>query len=223
MKNEITIKSIQKLKCELTSNEFENIRSQIDTIFWQTSGRSTFSSDYERQSFYNGYLGYYLENYGHLFLVAFANKSSHTSETPSKKFTVAGYICGAFGDKASKEASLFHPYLKAFQFAYEKYPAHLHINLCSKERGRGTGSLLLKEFENRLQEFSVRGVHLITLENAKNVSFYEKNGYMPIRTHNESSATLLCMGKTLPPKENMEIPRVEMTSVDTGTAVDEVM
>jgi len=61
---------------------------------------------------------------------------------------------------------------------YEKYPAHLHINIVSQNQNSGIGFLLLKEFEKHTLLNNINGIHLETTNrNIKAVPFYLKNDY----------------------------------------------
>ncbi len=58
------------------------------------------------------------------------------------------------------------------------YPAHLHIDILDFYQRRGTGSKLLKKFENHLCEHNIEGVHLGTSSyNKKAIQFYYKHGF----------------------------------------------
>ena len=66
---------------------------------------------------------------------------------------------------------------------YDRYPAHLHINLLPDCQRRGAGSELLTLFESRVRSAGAPGIHLVTSErNLKAVPFYRKHGYAPERT-----------------------------------------
>jgi len=66
---------------------------------------------------------------------------------------------------------------------YDRYPAHLHINLLPACQSRGAGSELLALFESRVRAAGARGIHLVTSErNLKALPFYRKHGYAPERT-----------------------------------------
>lgn len=80
------------------------------------------------------------------------------------------------------------------------YPGHLHINLTSKARGKGVGSLLMKTMEMKLKSEGVKGVHLgVMSDNEKAVTFYKKNGFKLIKKHilGTDLSTVLFMGKIL--------------------------
>lgn len=159
---------------------------EIKDIFFEASARRDFSSVTEKEEFYEKYLGIYLKefpSYGFYFL--------HEEK-------VGGYIVGA--PSTLDHLSLFSsalPYLELFKEFFESYPAHLHINLSSVVRGMGFGSLLLAHFEQHLKHQKIDGVHLITAKTARNVHFYEQNGYSFRVQRVFGERVLLLLGKSL--------------------------
>lgn len=64
---------------------------------------------------------------------------------------------------------------------YNKYPAHLHINILSEYQRYGIGSRLIEKFEQHMKENKVHGIHLRTSNNNhKALPFYIKHGYNKI-------------------------------------------
>lgn len=64
---------------------------------------------------------------------------------------------------------------------YEKYPAHLHINILPEYQHLGIGSKLIDIFESHVKNNKINGVHLRTSnKNIKAVPFYERKGYKVI-------------------------------------------
>ena len=147
----------------ITNYKSEDL-SELNQIFWETSVKKDFKDQAERESFYYKYLGYYLENFPTLCFVA---KDSHNK--------VLGYICASLVNTATE------------------FPAELHINCSSHAQGKGVGSKLLAYLETKLIELKVPGVHLKTGVKARNVSFYVKNGYLELATHEN----ILSLGKKL--------------------------
>jgi ribosomal protein S18 acetylase RimI-like enzyme len=67
----------------------------------------------------------------------------------------------------------------AMDDVFERYPAHLHINLLAGHQRGGAGSVLLDLFEARVRAAGVGGIHLSTSErNVKALPFYRKHGYV---------------------------------------------
>ncbi|MBY0516256.1 MAG: GNAT family N-acetyltransferase [Bacteriovoracaceae bacterium] len=154
----------------------ESDLEQVQEIFWETSTRDQFNSIDERFAFQNFYLNSYFSK---ICLVA---ESSNQ---------ILGYILG------STESSSDELHLKIFEDCYEQFPAHLHINCHESARGLGVGSRLVSALEERLRSLGVKGLHLITASGARNVSFYEKNGFVQRVERIFNGKSLLLLGKTL--------------------------
>ena len=80
------------------------------------------------------------------------------------------------------------------------YPAHLHINLTSKARGKGVGSMLIKSMEKNLISNGVTGVHLgVMSDNESAIGFYKKNGFKVLKKQilDSDTVSVLFMGKIL--------------------------
>lgn len=105
---------------------------------------------------------------------------------------VLGYIFGSL--KLDKDN---HPYYKLINDELSFYEAHLHINCLPGYEGQGIGSKLLMALENELALRSVKGVHLVTLDGAKNVQFYLKNNYQTLTSVTHNGVSLLFLGKKL--------------------------
>ncbi|MFX0090519.1 MAG: GNAT family N-acetyltransferase [Candidatus Hodarchaeota archaeon] len=64
---------------------------------------------------------------------------------------------------------------------YEKYPAHLHIDILPEYQRKGIGSRLMQVFEQHMRDLGVPGIHLGTSNhNTKALPFYKKQGYQII-------------------------------------------
>lgn len=161
-------------------------------VFRQTASVSCFPDPAARDEFYFKYFGYYWENARELFCVA-------TDEEG-----VAGYICGVADTRVHRNLYPISPHVPLFDDLYDEYPAHLHINVHERTRGRGVGAMLIQVLEAALRSSEahpVRGLHLVTEPTARNVSFYLRNGF----THTVERALvpeihgyrLLFMGKKL--------------------------
>jgi GNAT superfamily N-acetyltransferase len=59
-----------------------------------------------------------------------------------------------------------------------------HLAVCDEERGKGLGSLLMEQIESLLhQRGCIRAYLLVTNENLKAMSFYEKRGWSEMDLH----------------------------------------
>lgn len=77
------------------------------------------------------------------------------------------------------------------------YPAHLHIDLQERARGRGLGRLLVERLLEELRGREVAGVHLgVDSDNGKAIGFYEHLGF---RVVDQEPGGLL-MGQRLDPQ-----------------------
>jgi len=148
----------------LTGTRLEAVTGGAEGIFWETAHTTDFESDDERARFQWRYFGYYLEHAPEMTFVA--------CDTD-----VLGYICGVADTRGHRELYEIAPHVPVFDDLYDRYPAHLHINLTAAARGRGVGGQLLRAIEERARNYGAPGIHLVTSVGARNVSFYRKNGY----------------------------------------------
>jgi GNAT superfamily N-acetyltransferase len=166
-------------------------------VFWETANRREFAADEQRSAYRRMYFDYYWEQAPELFLLALG-PTSEPAEPPQ----VLGYVCGVADTRRHGELYELAPHIRLFDDLYERYPAHLHINLTAASRGRGLGSELISALEDRLtgrvalaevtdrggSEPSQRaaspaaipapGLHLVTAAGARNTRFYRKNGFV---------------------------------------------
>ncbi len=138
-------------------------RQRLKEIFFETSTRVNFSNECERESFFQIYLGHYLDNY---FEYTFVLEGSER---------VLGYICAC--PNSYKDSYLYEElsHYGLFEDLYTLYPAHLHINLTQQAQGKGGGGKLIEALITELQKHQCQGIHLITAPTARNRSFYLKN------------------------------------------------
>jgi GNAT superfamily N-acetyltransferase len=152
----------------------------VQEIFWETTTRTQFASINERVEFQEKYLESYLSQ---ISLVAELNS------------VVVGYIVAA--PTTSQDGAYWSEHLSLFADLYERYPAHLHVNCAEEARGHGIGSRLVERLESDLTGLGVGGLHLITLAGARNVSFYQKLGFLHKVERLWNGKPLLFLGKTL--------------------------
>lgn len=158
---------------------------QIKEIFFMSSDKKTFLNDEDKANFFKKWCGDYIELFPEYVFLAIRNETE-----------LLGYLTGV-DDTLSALDVLKVPGLKVFEDLYQEYPAHLHINAHEKSRGLGVGSELVLSFEKILREKKVVGLHLITSENARNTSFYKKNGFLYHELRKLNSYELFFMGKQL--------------------------
>jgi GNAT superfamily N-acetyltransferase len=76
------------------------------------------------------------------------------------------------------------------------YPAHLHIDLQERARGKGFGRVLIERLLDDLRARGVAGVHLAVDErNANGIAFYEHLGFVEVA---RSTGSVL-MGRSIGP------------------------
>ncbi|MCR9203133.1 MAG: GNAT family N-acetyltransferase [Halobacteriovoraceae bacterium] len=159
-----------------------HLLKEVKEVFFESSSVINFSSNEEKELFYQKWLGEYIDQFGEYFFVA------------TEGNTFLGYIIGC-------PDSLGHPELKqplvGLEEDYLSFPAHLHINCHHRSRGKGIGGILLKALENQCRARGLKGLHLITKKGEKNVGFYLKNGYGEIRSKTVNDVELLLLGKNL--------------------------
>ncbi|MFN3743399.1 MAG: GNAT family N-acetyltransferase [Hyphomicrobiaceae bacterium] len=163
----------------------ESLR-EIERIFFLSSGRASFASDAARAAFHERWLGrYLLHDRAHAF-VARAGDGS-----------VAGYLIGSLDDPAGADRFDDISYFADFADLTARYPAHLHVNLDPAWRCQGIGARLVERFAEHAAARRVAGVHIVTGGAARNVSFYRRCGFAPLRTCAWEGGTVLFMGRAL--------------------------
>lgn len=167
-------------KIEIISQGSAKDYEEVARVFFESSSVKTFASQEDKDKFQYKYLDYYRVNHPEYFFFYKENE-------------VFGYICGAAS--YDQECLELHSYLAEFRAGTENFPAHLHINLTESSRGNGIGSKLVAAFEARLKEDGITGCHLITTPDARNVSFYERNGYQERVVRKINDIDLLLLGK----------------------------
>ncbi len=165
-----------------------NVNRYIDIIrqiFFSTSNKQTFTDKKSKEQFFYTWCGIYLTTCIDFFYL-YMNEQN----------TPLGYLAGHPGPTIS-EKKISYPGMILFEKQITPFPAHFHINLDKNFRGFGAGTSLVKTFNEKLTSKKVRGVHIITTEKAKNISFYKKNGFVPIELKRSNKLNLLLMGKNI--------------------------
>ena len=156
---------------------------EIKEIFFESSTKKTFKDDAEKEGFFYKYLGFYLEHFPELCLVAVDEK-------------VLGYVVTSPKSDSSELLSI-QPHLKTFEEYFNRFPAHLHINCHADSRGKGVGSKLISETEMKLQGMKIKGLHIMTGPDAANQKFYKKLGFNFQVVQDFNGSSILFMGKEL--------------------------
>lgn len=156
---------------------------EIREIFFESSTKKTFKDEAEKEAFFYKYLGFYLEHFPELCLVAVDKK-------------VLGYVVCSPESNLSDLVKL-QPHLKNFERYFNKFPAHLHINCHADSRGQGIGSKLIVETEKKLGAMNIKGLHIMTGNDAANQGFYKKLGFNFQVVEDFQGSHILFMGKEL--------------------------
>ena len=167
--------------------------SAIETVFWETANKTRFDTTAERERYRRSYMDHYWETAPELFLLALRSQQ------------VLGYVCGVADTRKHVQLRRLADsagHIELFADLYDRFPAHLHINLTAASRGQGLGGRLVRALEERLRhpDIQARGLHVVTSAQARNVRFYRHNGFsyeVPRRLGGERGPTLLFMGKQL--------------------------
>ncbi len=157
--------------------------SELKDIFFESSTKKSFKDQAEKEAFFYKYLGFYLEHFPELCLVAVDKK-------------VLGYVVTS-PESISPELLSLQPHLRSFEEYFNKYPAHLHINCHVDSRGQGIGSKLISETEKKLSAMKIKGLHIMTGHDAANQSFYKKLGFNFQVVEDFQGSQILFMGKEL--------------------------
>ena len=150
---------------------------ELDAIFFEASGTKSFPDETARAMFRDRWLGRYLKLHPQWAYLAVADSGA-----------VAGYLVGALD-----EANGFED----FAAASRQFPAHLHINLSPRFRSRGIGAALIARFAADAAAAGVRGVHVVTSADARNVHFYERVGFSLRARTTVNGRDLVFLGREL--------------------------
>lgn len=184
-KTAMHIINLQQLQNEFSTEVFNRINEGIDDIFFKTSGKN-FSCETERKDFIGRWLEPYRNYYPQFFLVAVNWELKQ----------VVGYLSGLLD---SDDFYRRFPVAAGLCFAQEfkLYPAHFHINCRPEYQGQGVGAKLIASFVELLDKHAIGGVHVVTVKEARNVHFYQKNKFTYQVEAKCSDKVLLFLGKKL--------------------------
>ena len=158
----------------------------IERIFFASAGRTAFADAAERNAFRERWLGRYLEHdRAHVFL----------AREPGG--AVAGYLVGCLEDPARTERFSDITFYPGFADLTVRYPAHLHINLDPEWRSQGIGARLIDAFVQQAARAGAAGMHVVTAGAARNVGFYRRCRFVPLREAQWNGNTVLLLGRDL--------------------------
>ena len=158
----------------------------IERIFFASAGRQSFADDAERTAFRERWLGRYLDHdHRHAFVARDGGGA------------VVGYLVGCLDDPARAARFGDISYYAGFADLTVRFPAHLHINLDPAWRGQGIGGRLIEAFGDHAARHGAHGVHIVTGAAARNVGFYRRSGFAPVREAEWNGNAILMMGREL--------------------------
>lgn len=164
----------------------DGLRRALDDIFFASSNTQSFASPQTRADFRERWLGRYL---------AHDPQWAYVALTPMG--AVAGYLAGCVDDPARTPRFADIGYFGAISTLTTRYPAHLHINLADRYRGSGIGSALVARFCSDAAEAGAPGVHVVTSRGARNVRFYERNGFREAGAMGEGLKEVVFLARAL--------------------------
>jgi GNAT superfamily N-acetyltransferase len=163
-----------------------DISAGLDSVLFGASNVKTFASDDARAEFRERWLGRYLTHEPGLAWLALSPSGG-----------VAGYVVGSHDDPALNVRFGDIPYFATFKDLTRRFPAHLHVNLQPEARGSGLGSMLVRHFCLDAAQADVAGVHVVTGRGARNVAFYNRNGFHEHGCTGEAGREVVFLGRTL--------------------------
>ena len=156
----------------------------VEAVFFESSLTKSFPDADARSAFRERWLGRYLKHDPQFAYVALDGEK------------VAGYLVGSLDDGAT--AARFRDVaVPAFASVTAKFPAHLHVNLAANYRNGGVGGRLIAAFIADLECRHVPGVHVVTGLGARNVGFYNRNGFLEVARAKAGSHDLVLLGRRL--------------------------
>lgn len=164
----------------------QRLASELDAIFFEASATKSFADDAERRAFRERWLGRYL-----------AQDAEWAYLAVDASGAVAGYLVGAVDDPALAARFADIGYLKDFARLTAAYPAHLHVNLAPSYRGCGIGAVLVAAFAADAARAGARGMHVVTGAGARNIGFYELNGFRELARASFNGCEVVLLGRRL--------------------------
>ena len=158
----------------------------IDHVFFESSTTQEFADDASRAAFRERWLGRYLTHDIAWAYVALAGDT-----------TVAGYLVASLDDPARTARFTDIPYFAHFADLTKQYPAHLHVNLSPAFRNRGLGGELIERFTSDAGKAGAPGVHVVTSRGARNVAFYNRNGFTEAGAHGTGGCDVVFLARAL--------------------------
>lgn len=156
----------------------------IDAIFFAASGVQTFADAPAKSAFRQRWLGLYLTDW-----------PQHVHVAIGPDGALAGYLVGCPVDPARDPRFAEIGYFQTFASQCAAFPAHLHINLVPAARSQGLGGRLISAFAGDVARAGLPGLHIVTGQSARNVGFYQQQGFVLIAQAPWRTSTVVFMGR----------------------------
>ena len=143
--------------------------AQAERIFFDTASTRQFGAEAARQAFLNRWFGNYARIKPQTFLLAIGRNG-----------VVTGYLAGcidSFSPASTGIAAAIDYFTAGFCAALKRYPSHFHINVRPGSQGKGTGRRLVSHFARMCADAGSPGIHVVTGDKSRAVSFYEACGF----------------------------------------------
>ncbi len=159
----------------------------VESIFFAASAAPIPADRLAREAFRERWLGRYLEHYiDNAFVAVAADRM------------VAGYLAGCLDNPAHNPLFDDLGFYRDFAPLCAGYPGHLHVNVDARLRSQGVGAALVRAFAAQASAARLPGIHIVTNAAARNVGFYERNGFRKLSTCRWNQAMNVFMGRPLP-------------------------
>lgn len=158
----------------------------LDAIFFEASATKSFASEEARNSFRERWLGRYLTHFSQYAFLAL-----------SPQRDVRGYVVGSVKDPNTLEIFRDIAHFAPFRALTRKYPAQLHINVAADGRSQGLGARLIETFCVAARDAGAPGLHVVTALGARNVRFYEAQGFQQAGQTSLDGRELVFLARTL--------------------------
>ncbi|AHB49427.1 GCN5 family acetyltransferase [Hyphomicrobium nitrativorans NL23] len=160
--------------------------ADIDHVFFSSSNTQSFETEAAKAAFRARWLGRYLLHFPQYAFLARDGAGR-----------AIGYIVGNVADPARDPIFSDLPFLSAFADASARYPAHLHVNVVEAYRGQAIGARLIDTFALAARDAGANGVHVVTQRGARNVRFYNANGFQERAAVSLGETELVFLGRDL--------------------------
>ncbi|CAK0764454.1 N-acetyltransferase [uncultured Gammaproteobacteria bacterium] len=155
-------------------------------IFFQSSSRTVFASEREREAFLEKWTAYYIDHCpADLWLWR------------EKGGEVSGYLTGCHDSAGARQQFEAIASYGVFADKFSDFPAHFHVNCRNGHRNCGVGARLVDVFAGECLVAGLPGVHIVTAPSARNVGFYHRQGFDCCEQRSWNGVPLLFMGRRL--------------------------